>query len=54
MTVNEAADRLGKSPKAVYRHIERGTELGELFIIKHGRRFCYARELASYIGRMEN
>jgi len=48
VTVKEASNRLGMKPKAVYRHIERGTPLGKIFKKKGWRRVCLAKELRRF------
>jgi len=49
MTIKEAAERLGKTPKAIERHIERKSKLGQIFELRKGRRFCYAKDLNKFM-----
>ena len=53
MLMREAAERLGKSEQAMYRHIERETPLGKIFKKnKFGRWECYARDLKRFLAVM--
>jgi len=49
MLLKEAAERLGKTDRAVYRHIERGTPLGKVFKKKYGRWICSSNELRRFV-----
>lgn len=53
MLMSEAAEKLGKTDRAIYRHIERQTPLGKIFRKnKYGRWECYARDLKRFLAVM--
>jgi hypothetical protein len=54
MLIKEAAERLGKTDRAIYRHIERQTPLGKIFKKnKFGRWTCLKRDLNRFLAVMK-
>lgn len=54
MLMREAAERLGKSEKAMYAHIDRQTPLGKIFKKnKFGRWTCLKRDLNRFLAVMK-
>lgn len=45
MKLNEASKIIGKSKKALYHHIARGTELGKIFWKKNNEWNVYMKDL---------
>jgi len=54
MLMREAAEMLGKTERAMYRHIQRETPLGKIFKKnKWGRWTCLKRDLNRFLAVMK-